>query len=287
MIGRVFAALALSLTLIGGCLPALALAADKPPLGALTRLPSLQGDYFTVESKHVGRSFHIFVRLPPDYDPEGAERYPVVFLLDGDSLFPMLAPLHLLLHYDDKLPEAVVVGIAYGSFDPAINKRGHDFSLPSADGRTDMGGAPAFQRFLKGELLPQIDAQYHVDPAKRILVGQSRGGHFVLYSAMTEPDLFWGRIASSPAFFPAESWLSSGPVAPATRAGLKLMLFSGSMDRADLRASALAWDAAWTLRRDAPWGRRFYNAPGATHAANIGDAYRAGLRWFFEPSQPE
>ena len=58
--------------------------------------------------------------------------YPVVYLLDGDSLFPMLAANHLFLTYDEQLPEAIVVGIAYGSFDPSINRRDIDFTLPGA-----------------------------------------------------------------------------------------------------------------------------------------------------------
>jgi hypothetical protein len=39
----------------------------------------------------------------------------------------------LFLNYDEGLAEAIVVGIAYGSFDPSINKRGFDFFAPAAD----------------------------------------------------------------------------------------------------------------------------------------------------------
>jgi hypothetical protein len=70
------------------------------------------------------------------------------------------------------------------------------------------------------------------------------------------------------------------------RSDLKLMLFSGEDDRPDLRTSALAWDKAWKARNDAPWQRWFLSMPQATHAANIIDAYRSGLRWFFEYRGP-
>jgi predicted alpha/beta superfamily hydrolase len=56
-----------------------------------------------------------------------------VYVLDGDSLFPVLAAQHLFLNIDESLPEALIVGIAYGSFESALNKRGFDFSAPAAD----------------------------------------------------------------------------------------------------------------------------------------------------------
>ena len=85
----------------------------------IDHLTGLKGDYFRYESKQVGRPFHIYVRLPMDYAANPEKRYPVVYLLDGDTLFPILGANHLFLHFDENLPEAIVVGIAYGSFDPA------------------------------------------------------------------------------------------------------------------------------------------------------------------------
>jgi predicted alpha/beta superfamily hydrolase len=125
----------------------------------LNHLPALRGDYFQLESQSVGRPFHIYVRLPENYDAEVSARYPVVDVLDGDSLFPVLAAQHLFLNIDEGLPEALIVGIAYGSFEPAINKRGFDFSAPAADARPEQGGAPAFHQFLKSELLPTIESR--------------------------------------------------------------------------------------------------------------------------------
>lgn len=168
----------------------------------LDHLPALSGDYFEFQSETVGRSFHVYVRLPQGYEADPNARYPVVYVLDGDSLFPIVAANHLFLNYDENIPEAIVVGIAYGSFDPAINKRGFDFSAPAPDAGPEEGGAPAFQRFLRSELIPEIEDRYRADPSRRVLFGQSRSGYMVLYSAFTEPELFWGRIASNPAFDP-------------------------------------------------------------------------------------
>jgi uncharacterized protein len=91
----------------------------KVPTGAqitpLNFLPALAGDYFEQLSTETGRRYHIYVRLPESYsNATSTVRYPVVYLLDGDSSFPLLATEHLFLHIDENLPEAIIVGIAYG-----------------------------------------------------------------------------------------------------------------------------------------------------------------------------
>ena len=254
-------------------LPARAQTPDSAPTMA-----ALRGDYFHIESAEVGRGFHIYVRYPEGYDPAEPRLDPTVYLTDGDSLFPMLAPAHLFLHYDDSLPEAVLVGIAYGGFDPSVNRRNIDFQTPG-DG-VEGAGAEAFQRFLKTELIPRIEATYRADPQRRILFGQSRGGAFVLYSAITDPDLFWGRIASNPSMSPGMEALLS-PAAPAMRDDLGLVLVSGTRDRPDLQAEAARWLETWRSRPQRPWILHSERTEGGTHAADAPAAYRKGMNWLF------
>ena len=274
MIGRALCAL-LSLLLLGAC-------AGKPAAGPvpLDHLPALKGDYFQIASREVGRPYHIYVRYPQGYAPAGETRYPVVYLLDGDSLFPLLATSHLFLHYDEQLPEAIVVGIAYGSFNPAVNRRDIDYTGPAEGLAPEKAGGAAFHRFLKNELLPEVERRYRADPARRVLFGQSRGGSFVLYSAFTDPDLFWGRIASNPALDPGRERFFGSP-AQASRSDLGLVVTSGSRDRPQLREGALAWFKAWQARTDAPWAIETQTIDGGTHAADAPRSYRAGMLWLF------
>ncbi len=79
----------------------------------LEHLPVLQGDYFAIDSRETGHRYHIYVRHPESYAENHGQRYPIVFLLDGDSLFPMLAASQTFVEYDDEIGEALVVGIAY------------------------------------------------------------------------------------------------------------------------------------------------------------------------------
>ena len=283
----------LALILLGSwwsCALARDLPADGPvPEGAvvpLDHLPALRGGYFPLVDQATGRTHHVYVRLPEGYDAEPGRRWPVVVLLDGDSLFPLLAPTHLFLSYDEGLPDAIVVGIAYGSFDPAINKRHYDFTAKGADTAPDQGGAAAFHAFLRGQLLPAVEGRYRVDPARRVLLGQSRAGYFVLWSALQDPDLFWGRIASNPSPAPAHEQLYRDP-APHRRDDLGMVVASGARDTAARVAHAKEWAATWTGRTDAPWQVELVVLPGGTHAASIGEVYRRAMLWLFDEGRAE
>lgn len=235
----------------------------------IDHLPAIAGDYFPIASKATGTDYHIYVRYPQGYADAPSARYPIVYLLDGDTLFPLLATQHLFLTIDDKLPEAIVVGIAYGSFDPEVNRRDRDFGP----------GSDAFQAFLADELIPRIESGVRADPERRILVGQSFGGAFVLHSALTAPDLFWTRIASNPSFRLHGPRLWEGS-APAKRADLRLFVVSGTENPAQPRQQAIDW-AARRAGRSPPWKVETIHIEGGTHAADIANAYRAALRSLF------
>lgn len=251
----------------------------------LNHLPALAGDYFPLRSAANGHVYHIYVRLPEGYDQRPSERFPIVYLLDGDSTFPYLAPHHLFLTYDDKIPEAIMIGIAYGSFAKPTNRRHIDFMPPAEGVAAADAGAPAFHDFLERELLPRVESRVRADSSRRILVGQSRGGAMVLYSAFTRPDLFWGRIASNASFLPGRE-IFHGQPAEAARTDLQLFVVSGTREDADRRKAALEWFAAWEGRA-APWKVERIDLEGGTHAADLPNAYRAAMnRLFRVPPRP-
>jgi predicted alpha/beta superfamily hydrolase len=247
-------------------------ASPSQPIEPLNYLPSLTGDYFPFRSKAMGSTYHIYIRYPEGYAAKPNARYPIVYLLDGDSAFPLIAPEHLFLTYDDHLPEAIIVGIAYGSFAPPVNHRELDFGNRAAE----------FQRFLATELLPAVEHRVRADASKRILVGQSFGANFVLYSAFTQPDLFWTYIASNPSARMHQQLLAGVP-ASGQRDDLHLFVVSGTANNADGRAAALTWTQRWQ-QRQMPWKLEEIDIPGGTHAADFTNAYRAALRALFKPA---
>lgn len=247
-------------------------------------LPALAGERFTLDSTAIpGRRYHIHVRLPEDYARNPEARYPVVYLLDGDSLLPMLAPLHLFMTYEDSVPEVIMVGIGYGTFGEG-NRRGDDYRIPLPGGTVPQGGgAPAFARMLRDELVPQIDARFRTDPERRILMGQSMGGQFVLWSAWTEPDAWWARIVSNASLGDAAAFFASPPPPRGTprRPLGHLFHLSGTHDRPRLRAEALAFRERWADAGDLPWYLISSDIRDGTHAADAGRAYRRAMQRLF------
>jgi predicted alpha/beta superfamily hydrolase len=235
--------------------------------------------YHRVASEAVGRAYHIYVSLPEGYgDTDG--HYPTVYLLDGGNTFPMLVPYYRYLNFGEEAPKMIMVGISYASdnFEDG-NFRSTDYTAPS-DEREYWGGAAAFQAFLGGELFSLIEREYRSDATRRIIFGQSIGGQFVLFTALTQPRLFWGHIASNPAlhrnlsFFLEEHADYGGPTQS------KLFVASGTEDDPVFRQPAMEWIQYWQDRH-APWQLETIDLEGHSHMSAPPAAFRQGLRWLF------
>jgi predicted alpha/beta superfamily hydrolase len=136
-----------------------------------------------------------WVSLPKDYD-KSTNRYPVLFLFDGDEAYLR----NLILNTADELtrfgamPECIIVGLIQ-------RNRGKDFGplyaikdVPDSD----KVNGDKFLKFLKTELLPELDKYYRTQNF-RIGIGHSLGGLFLTHSFTQDPDFFNGIIAISPA----------------------------------------------------------------------------------------
>ena len=249
-----------------------------------TRFMQGLGDaqYQKIESETLGRPFHIFIMLPPDYDQAADQRYPTIYLLDGGNMFPLLGSYYRYLKLGEDRPDAIIVGISYGSDTFAGgNYRSSDFTAASTE-RDYWGGAGKFQSFLSDELLPMIEASYRSRSDRRIIFGQSLGGQFVLYTALTKPSLFWGHIASNPAlhrnlpFFMEEHEQAEQAGKPS-----KLFVASGSLDDPVLRAPALEWIEHWSRKTNNPWQLKTLILEGQTHLSAPPEAFRLGMSWLF------
>jgi len=246
-------------------------------------LQSLGGvKYHELVSAKLDRSFYIFVDLPENYS-SSKESYPTVYLLDGGITFPLLASYQHYLRFGDETPAAILVGISYGAdtFEKG-NLRSTDFTAPSQE-REFWGGAQAFQQVLEHELIPLIEKNYRTDPSSRVLFGQSLGGQYVLYNALTKPELFFGHIASNPAlhrnlpFF--LKW--QGQNAIPTSAS-HVFVSSGEYDDPRFREPALAWIKQWQSSPTKPWRLETRTLKGQSHFSAAPEAFRQGLNWLFE-----
>ena len=233
-----------------------------------------------VVSERLDKDYHVFVRLPPGYDPDDESRYPTVYVLDGGALYPLFASYSRYLFNANEIPELILVGISYGTDDwRQGNDRGHDYTAPT-DEREHWGGAGRYQAFLEGELIPFVEDTYRSDAARRVIFGQSLGGQFVLFTAQTRPELFWGHIASNPALHRnLPFFLKTVPERPEVPS--HLFVGSGSNDDPRFRVPAVEWIDHWTSRESTPWRLRAETLDGHSHHSAPPAAFRDGLRWLF------
>ena len=63
------------------------------------------------------------------------------------------------------------------------------------------GAAERFLAFLSQELRPYLHKQYRLDPEDAVLVGDSVGGLFALYTVFHQPEAFQRYVIGSPSIY--------------------------------------------------------------------------------------
>jgi len=163
--------------------------------------PTHLGDTVALRSDILDELRTVYVSLPASYR-QSQRSYPVLYLLDGNWHFPVVASQVRYLSEcrasDIIAPELIVVGIENVD-------RDRDFTpthVPEYEGMEfpTSGEASDFLQFLARELIPFIDDNYRtVD--HRVLGGWSFGGLFTIYAMMQAPDLFNAYVGISPSLW--------------------------------------------------------------------------------------
>lgn len=114
------------------------------------------------------------------------ERFPVLYVLDGENNFRSVAAIVERLSDMGSCPPMIVVGI------PNTN-RGRDLTpspvVDGPDGIKNSGGGENFLSFMAKELMPYIEANYPASTYK-LIMGHSLGGLLVMHTLVHHPDLF-------------------------------------------------------------------------------------------------
>ena len=138
-------------------------------------------------SKIVADTFSIFINLPNDYNPSQKEKYPVVYLLDANLYFDIIATTINKYSEVGLAPSVILVGIGYKDFPTMDSLRNRDDTYPIAIPEYEMnvsGGADKFLSFINNELIPFVDNKYRTDTSKRTLMGHSLAGYFTNYALL-------------------------------------------------------------------------------------------------------
>lgn len=163
-----------------------------------------------IQSQHTGRTYRIYLSVPRGEPP--AQGYPVLYVLDANLLFPVLAQQALMYQphaMRDGREPVLVVGIGYPGDEPFnIAARAEDYTPPATD-MSDTGdqladrhgGADRFLDFIEQELKPLVESRYRVDPARQTLFGHSYGGLLAVHALLTRTQSFQSYLASSPSLW--------------------------------------------------------------------------------------
>jgi predicted alpha/beta superfamily hydrolase len=223
--------------------PSAAASAEAPGLPVMAPATLAMADQFDLTSKITGRTYRIYISRPAGPAPAGG--YPVLYLLDAYTAFPIAAAQVLLASGGGPSP-AVVVGIGYpDTVDTGIARNRDLTPWPADPGSTtpggkadDYGGADAFHAFMMEELRPIIARTYPVDPRNQALVGYSLGGLFTLHVMFHHPEAYRTYVAGSPSiWFDARKVLQSeAAFSDAVRKGKaspRLLITSGGWEQAE------------------------------------------------------
>jgi predicted alpha/beta superfamily hydrolase len=146
-----------------------------------------------------GQEYEFHVLLPSGYK-NSSKKYPVVYLMDSQWDFPLVKSLYGEHYFDGFIPELIIVGVTWGGSNPNPDSlRARDYTPTKENRIPQSGGADKFLSFMKDELFPFIETNYKADATNRTLMGCSLGGLLTLYTLFTQPELFTGYAAASPA----------------------------------------------------------------------------------------
>lgn len=173
-----------------------------------------------LNAKEIDPDFRIEIALPFSYQ-QSKKSYPVIYLTDGNGLFPIVTGNVRQLLLGREVLEAIIVGIDYNlpklrSILTILSLRSRDLTptsdnewvemarkSPLAPLREDInpGGAKRFLSFIDNEVKPFVNSHYRTNLDNQTLAGYSFGGLFAFYVLMNSTDSFDNYVIGSPSFW--------------------------------------------------------------------------------------
>lgn len=187
-----------------------------------------------IKSKENDVAYKLFVSLPEGYNTKEnhsyRKNYPVLYLLDPDIEFAMLASIARTMVNYDTIEPFIIVGIGYQNQDLTVmnsknfwdqwtKNRARDYiPIKVQQGKEDFesgdheysglsnltGGSAKFKNFIEKELIPYINQKYRTSN-ERTLVGHSQAGLFSSWMMLEHPSIFEKYIILSPSL-----WVEKG-----------------------------------------------------------------------------
>lgn len=154
-----------------------------------------------------GRTYQVFVALPPSYAEERLRRYPVLYVTDADYAFPIIRQIARRLNVDGpKLEEFILVGLSYAVGEEGMPSRRRDYT-PTRNGPKHAppdavhGEGLAYTDYLRDRVLPFVAQGYRTNESRRLFLGHSYASLLGTQILLTDPGLFSGYVLGSPSLW--------------------------------------------------------------------------------------
>lgn len=219
------------------------------PVTAPASAHTLTGDIRTHEAFHSRYLAHdrtVVVYLPPLYDPESADRYPVLYLHDGQNVFDRATSFGEEWQVDESAQHLIMAGrieplIIVGIYNTGEHRL--DEYTPTPESRAGRGGhADDYGRMLVEELKPFIDVTYNTFPsaASTAMGGSSLGGLLTLHLGLRYPTVFSRLAVLSPSVWWDDRVLLREVEALPHHLPMRIWLDAGTAEGVDMLANARA-----------------------------------------------
>lgn len=146
----------------------------------------------TFSSQKLGGDRDIYITLPPSYEKDNNQKFPLLLVLDGEYLFEPFQGALKFGNYWDDLPEVILVGISQNKQE----ERYADSEYDEESGLPIETGANFFD-FIGTELMPYLQKTYRVAPFK-IIAGHDTTAGFINFFLYKDNPIFDAFISLSP-----------------------------------------------------------------------------------------
>ncbi len=126
---------------------------------------------------------------------------PVLYMLDGNGLYPLVVNKAISKFPSDSLP--IIIGIGYPVDEAFPSKiRTYDYT-PKVAGEAfqEGGGSDGLYQFLQETIRPWAEQQFPLDKQKQTLFGHSFGGLFTLMAYQNHPNDYQSYVSASPSLW--------------------------------------------------------------------------------------
>jgi len=257
--------------------------------------PITIGETITIQSEVMDEERTILVSTPPRYE-QGQNRYPVLYMTDGDGHLTHTRGTVDFLTRNGLMPQVIIVGVT--NTDRTRDLTPTNASMTNDDGTArefpTSGGSAKFLDFFEQELIPYVEKHYRTE-SFRVFSGHSFGGLFALTAYVTRPSTFGAVLSVSPslrwdedlAIRQAEKFFSKSGASDAT-----LFVAMADEEAGDPRPNRLdRLEAVLESVDDDGFAWQVRQFPDENHGSVVLRAHYWGLRKVFDgwqlPRDPE